>query len=553
MEWLKSLFVEHSAIQAVVVISLISTIGIGLGKVRFFGISLGAAFIFFAGILAGHFGLSIDPSVLTYVETFGLVVFVYALGVQVGPGFFNSLRADGFRLLAPAIAIVLIGTIMAVTMGLTLGVSLSDMSGILCGATTNTPALGAAQQILQQMGLDASGAALSCALTYPLGVVGVMLAILFIRKIFVKPADMPAPDAEHRKNVFIASYHLTNPAVFGKSVHQIAMQCQHRFVISRIWRDGKVSIPTSEKTLQKDDVILVATTPAEADALRLVFGEQEQKDWNTDTIDWNAVDSQLISQRILVTRPEINGKRLSALRLRNNYGINISRVYRSGVQLLATPELRLQLGDRLTVVGEAKALQNVEKILGNAVKDLDEPNLVSVFIGLVLGLILGAIPLTLPGISVPVKLGLAGGPIIIGILIGTFGPRLHMITYTTQSANLMLRALGLSMYLACLGLEAGTHFFATVMRPEGALWLLLGFLLTFVPVVLLGIFALRILRLDFGSVSGMLCGSMANPMALNYANDTIEGDNPSVSYATVYPLCMFLRVVIIQVVLMIFL
>ena len=549
MEWLKSLFVEHSALQAVVVISLISTIGIGLGKIRFFGISLGVAFIFFAGILAGHFGLTIDPQMLTYAESFGLVVFVYALGLQVGPGFFNSLRADGLRLLSPAVAVVLIGTALAIGMSFTLNVSMPDAAGILCGATTNTPALGAAQQTLQQMGIDPNGAALSCAVTYPLGVVGVILAIVFIRKVFVRPSDMPEPDAEHRKNVFIASYHLTNPAVFGKSVHEIASQSHHHFVISRIWRNGRVSIPTSDKTLQKDDIILVITAPSEADGLRLIFGEQELKDWNAENIDWNAVDSQLISQRILVTRPEINGRKLSSLRLRNNYGINISRVYRSGVQLLATPDLRLQMGDRLTVVGEAAAIQNVEKILGNAVKNLDEPNLVAVFVGLILGLVLGSIP----GISLPVKLGLAGGPIVIGILIGTFGPRLHMITYTTYSANLMLRALGLSMYLACLGLEAGAHFFETVMRPEGALWLLLGFLLTFVPVVLLGVFALRVLRIDFGSVSGMLCGSMANPMALTYANDTIEGDNPSVSYATVYPLCMFLRVVIIQVMLMIFL
>ena len=553
MEWLKELLVEHSALQAVVVISLISTIGIGLGKIRFFGISLGTAFIFFVGIMAGHFGLSLDPAMLTYAESFGLVIFVYALGLQVGPGFFSSMRVDGLRLISPAIAVVLLGTALAVGLSYAFKIPMSDMSGILCGATTNTPALGAAQQALQQMGMDTNGAALSCAVAYPLGVVGVILAMIFLRKLFVRPADMPGPDAEHHKNVFIASYHLTNPAVFGKSVHEIASQSHHHFVISRIWRNGRVSIPTSDKTLQKDDIILVITAPSEADGLRLIFGEQELKDWNAENIDWNAVDSQLISQRILVTRPEINGRKLSSLRLRNNYGINISRVYRSGVQLLATPDLRLQMGDRLTVVGEAAAIQNVEKILGNAVKNLDEPNLVAVFVGLILGLVLGSIPVSIPGISLPVKLGLAGGPIVIGILIGTFGPRLHMITYTTYSANLMLRALGLSMYLACLGLEAGAHFFETVMRPEGALWLLLGFLLTFVPVVLLGVFALRVLRIDFGSVSGMLCGSMANPMALTYANDTIEGDNPSVSYATVYPLCMFLRVVIIQVMLMIFL
>ncbi|WP_300797274.1 putative transporter [uncultured Alistipes sp.] len=550
MDWLKDLFIEHSALQAVVVISLISTIGIGLGKIRLFGVSLGTAFIFFVGIVAGHFGLTLDPAMLTYAESFGLIIFVYALGLQVGPGFFSSLRAGGLRLVSPAVGVVLVGTLLAAALSIACRVPMPEMSGILCGATTNTPALGAAQQALDQLGLDTNGAALSCAVTYPLGVVGVILAIIFLRKLFVRPSDLPGPDAEHRKNVFIASYHLTNPAVFGRSVHEIAAQSHHHFVISRVWRDGKVSIPTSDKTLQKDDVILVITTPAEADALRLIFGEQEQKDWNKENIDWNAIDSQLISQRILVTRPEINGRKLASLRLRNSYGINISRVYRSGVQLLATPDLRLQLGDRLTVVGEAAAIRNVEKILGNAVKSLNEPNLVAVFIGLILGLTLGSIPLAIPGISIPVKLGLAGGPIIVGILIGTFGPRMHMITYTTQSANLMLRALGLSMYLACLGLEAGAHFFETVMRPEGALWLGLGFLLTFVPVVLVGLFALRVLKVDFGTVAGLLCGSMANPMALNYANDTIEGDNPSVSYATVYPVCMFLRVIVIQILLM---
>ncbi len=553
MDWLRSLVFEHSAVQAVVVLSLIATAGIGLGKIRICGVSLGTAFIFFVGILAGHFGLSLDPAMLAYAESFGLILFVYALGLQVGPGFFSSLRSDGMRLVTPALLVLLLGTAAAVGLSFACRVPIADMSGILCGATTNTPALGAAQQMLMQLGRDTSGPALSCALTYPLGVVGVIFAIVLLRKFFVRPADLPGPDAEHRKNVYIASYRLTNPAVFGQSVHEIAAQSHHRFVISRLWRDGRVSIPTSDKTLQQNDILLVITTPAEADALRLIFGEQEQKDWNTENIDWNAIDSQLISQRILVTRPEINGRKLASLRLRNHYGINISRVYRSGVQLLATPDLRLQLGDRLTVVGEAEDIRRVEKILGNAVKSLNEPNLAAVFIGLILGLVLGSIPVALPGISVPVKLGLAGGPIIVGILIGTFGPRLHMITYTTQSANLMLRALGLSLYLACLGLDAGTHFFETVMRPEGALWLVLGFLLTVVPVMLVGIFALRTLHLDFGSVSGLLCGSMANPMALNYANDTIEGDNPSVSYATVYPVCMFLRVVLIQVILMLLL
>jgi AspT/YidE/YbjL antiporter-like protein len=319
-----------------------------------------------------------------------------------------------------------------------------------------------------------------------------------------------------------------------------------------MWHDGHVLIPMSDRVLQENDILLVITKPGETENLRQIFGKQEEKDWNNGNIDWNKIDSELTSQRIIVTRPEINGKKLSSLRLRNNYGINISRVYRAEVQLLATPDLVLQLGDRLTVVGETADIKRVEKILGNAVKSLNEPNLVSVFIGMILGLMVGCIPLAIPGISVPVKLGLAGGPIIIGILIGTFGPRLHMITYTTQSANMMLRAIGLNLYLACLGLDAGAHFFETIVRPEGALWLILGLLITFVPVVLIGIFALRVMKLDFGSITGLLCGSMANPMALTYANETIEGDNPSVAYATVYPVCMFLRVIIIQLVVMFF-
>ena len=549
MDYLHTLFIEHSALQAIIVISLISAIGLMLGRIRIFGISLGITFVFFAGILAGHFGLTIDSQMLFYAETFGLVLFVYALGLQVGPGFFSSMRSEGTKLLLPAIGVLLTGTLLAIGLSFAANVEISDMSGILCGATTNTPALAAAQQTLEQMEVDGSGAALSCALTYPLGVVGVIFAMIFLRKFFVKPADMPQPDNKHKKNVFIASYCVTNPDVFGKTISEIHDKHNH-FIISRMWHNGHVLIPMSDRVLQENDILLVITKPEETESLRQIFGKQEDKDWNAENIDWNKIDSELTSQRIIVTRPEINCKKLSSLRLRNNYGINISRVYRAEVQLLATPDLVLQLGDRLTVVGEKADIKRVEKILGNAIKSLNEPNLVSVFIGMILGLMVGSIPLAIPGISVPVKLGLAGGPIIVGILIGTFGPRLHMVTYTTQSANMMLRAIGLNLYLACLGLDAGAHFFETIVRPEGALWLILGLLITFVPVVLIGIFALRVMKLDFGSITGLLCGSMANPMALTYANESIEGDNPSVAYATVYPVCMFLRVIIIQLVVM---
>ena len=550
MEWLYSLFIEHSALQAVVVLSLISAIGLGLGKIHVCGISLGVTFVFFAGILAGHFGLSIDPQMLNYAESFGLIIFVYALGLQVGPGFFSSFRKGGVTLNMLAIAVVILGTLLTVVCSYTTEVSLPNMVGILCGATTNTPALGAAQQTLKQMGLESSTPALGCAVAYPLGVIGVILAVLLIRKLLVRREDLEVKEKDDANKTYIAAFQVHNPAIFDKSIKDIAHMSYPKFVISRLWRDGNVSIPTSEKIIKEGDRLLVVTSEKDALALTVLFGEQENTDWNKEDIDWNAIDSQLISQRIVVTRPELNGKKLGALRLRNHYGINISRVYRSGVQLLATPELTLQLGDRLTVVGEAAAIQNVEKVLGNAVKSLKEPNLVAVFVGIILGLALGAVPFSIPGISTPIRLGLAGGPIIVCILIGTFGPRLHMITYTTRSANLMLRALGLSLYLACLGLDAGAHFFDTVFRPEGLLWIGLGFGLTVVPTVLVGFFAFKIMKIDFGSVSGMLCGSMANPMALNYANDTIPGDNPSVAYATVYPLSMFLRVIIAQVLLM---
>ncbi len=549
MDWINTLFIEHSALQAIIVLSLISAIGLGLGKVHFFGVSLGITFVFFAGILAGHFGLSIDPQMLNYAESFGLVIFVYALGLQVGPGFFSSFRKGGVQQNMLATGVVLIGTLMAVAGTYLIPISLPDMVGLLCGATTNTPALGAAQQTLKQMGVDASAPALSCAMAYPLGVVGVILSILFIRKVWVRDKDLTVKDIDNANQPFIAAFQAHNPAIFNKSIKEIANLSYPKFVISRLWRDGKVCIPTSETVIRENDRLLVITSERFAPALTLLFGEQEHTDWNKDDIDWNAIDSRLISQRIVVTRPELNGKKLGSLHLRNLYGINISRVYRSGVQLLATAGLRLQLGDRLTVVGEAAAVHNVEKVLGNAVRSLKEPNLIAVFIGIILGLALGAVPFNIPGISAPVRLGLAGGPIIVGILIGTFGPRIHMVTYTTRSANLMLRALGLSLYLACLGLDAGEHFFETVFRSEGLLWIGTGFLLTIVPVLIMGILAFKWLHVDFGTVVGVLCGSMANPMALTYANETIPGDNPSVAYATVYPLSMFLRVIIAQVLL----
>ena len=524
MEWIYNLFFDHSAIQAVVVMSLIISTGLALGKIHICGISLGVTFVFFMGILAGHLGLSVDPQMLTYAESFGLVLFVYALGLQVGPGFFSSFQKGGFKLNMLGLGVIILGTAMALALCLVTPISLPDMTGILCGATTNTPALGAAQQTLKQLGLPTSGAALSCAVTYPLGVVGVIFAIVVVKKLFVRPSDMNEHEHDDPNHTYIATFQVHNPAIFHKSIQDIAQLSYPKFVISRIWREGKVSIPTSDKVLEEADRLLVITTEKDVPALTILFGEQENRDWNKEDIDWNAIDSQLISKHIVITNTEINGKKLGSLRLRNTYGINISRVLRSGVQLLATPNLVLQLGDRLTIVGEAAAINNVEKVLGNTVKTLKDPNLASIFIGIVLGL-----------------------------MVGCYGPRLHMLTYTTRSASLMLRGIGLSLYLACLGLDAGAHFFDTVFRPEGAMWIGIGFLITFFPVVIMALVSLRIYKMDFGNTCGMLCGSMANPMALNYANDIIPNDNPAVSYATVYPLGMFIRVIIAQLMLMFFL
>lgn len=553
MDWILDILMHHSAWQAVIVISMISACGLFLGRVKVFGISLGVTFVFFMGIFFGNLGFSIDSGVLEYAEDFGLALFVYALGVQVGPGFFSSLRKSGLKMSMLALLVVLIGTIMTVLLPSVMGISLPDAVGIMCGATTNTPALGAAQQALAQLGQPTSGAALGCAVTYPLGVVGVIFAILLMNKTIVHKHELVAREGEASDHTFIAAYHVLNPGVYDKTVGQLADISHEQFVISRLWRNGKVTIPSSSTMLEKNDRILVITNEQSGDAMRILFGEQESTDFNKADIDWNAIDSKLVSRRIILTRSEMNGKHLGSLKLRNHYGVNVTRIYRSGVRLLATPDLRLLLGDRITVVGEEASIKNVEKKLGNAVKNLDEPNLISIFIGLTIGLLMGLIPISLPGISAPVKLGLAGGPIIAGILMGTFGPRLHMVTYTTQSVNLMMRALGLTAYLACLGLESGSDFFATVVRPEGLLWILVGFLLTIVPVLVVGVIALKVMKIDFGSISGMLCGSMANPMALDYATDTLKSDSTSVAYTTVYPLCMFVRVILAQVILLLFL
>ena len=546
------MFLSHSALQAVIILSIICAVGLALGKVRILGVSLGATFVFFIGIVAGHLGITIDEGVLYYVESFGLVLFIFTLGLQVGPGFFSSFRKGGITLNVLGLSVVLLGTLMAIVASCITGMSVADMIGVLCGAVTNTPALGAAQQALKQVGLPSSSLALGCAVTYPLGVVGVILALAVMRSVLYGK-NVPESPVEDNDETFVAEFKVMNPAIFGKTLLEVNRVSGREFVVSRLWRDNSACSPASDTVLESGDRLLVVTSEKDAENLALLFGEQVQDvDWNNKDIDWNSIDRELVSSRILITKTEWNGKKLGSLMLRRKYGVNTTRIYRSGMQLLARPGLRLQMGDRLTVVGEAHAVEQVEKLLGNAVQSLNEPNLIGVFIGMSIGLILGAIPIMIPGMSVPVKLGLAGGPVIVGILIGTFGPRLHMVTYVTRSANLMLRSLGLSLYLACLGLDAGGQFFDVVIRPEGALWVLFGFLFTIVPVLIVGFIGLKVLKIDFATMSGALCGSMANPMALNYSNESLESDVPSAGYATVYPFSMFARLIIVQIVILLF-
>ena len=550
MEWINELFNTHSALQTLVLLSLIIAVGLALGRIRIKGISLGVAFVFFVGILAGHFNLSADHGMLDFAETFGLSLFVYTLGLYVGPNFFGLMRHEGIASNLWGLGVIAIGTLMALGLCAVLPVSLPDMVGILCGATTNTPALGAAQQALETAGKPSGGAALGCAVTYPLGVVGVIVAMILIRKFFVKPADLKPRISMEEDKTYVAQFVVINPALDGKTLAQVSQKSHIKFIVSRIWRGGEVIMPLASTQLRINDNVLVVTMADEIQSLEILFGKKIETDWNKKKIDWNAIDAHVESRVIVVSRRVLNGKHLGQLHLRATYGVNVSRIQRGDIKLLATDDIRLQYGDRLTVVGAPEDINHVEGFHGNAAQILNEPNLAAIFLGILLGLAIGTIPISLPGMSAPVKLGMAGGPIVVGILVGSLGSRAHFISYTTPSASLMLRKLGLSLYLACLGIEAGYQFFDTVVRPEGLMWVGIGFALTVVPVLVIGVAALLTHKYDFGTICGILCGSMANPMALSYANDTLKGDSASISYTSVYPLGMFVRVVIAQVLIM---
>jgi AspT/YidE/YbjL antiporter-like protein len=554
MDWIIDIFTQQTFIQATLILSLICATGLALGQIRIGGVSLGVTFVFFAGIIAGHLGLQINPDMLTMIQNFGLVLFIYALGVQVGPGFFSSFKKGGVKLNMLGIFLMFAGTAMAVILHWSTGISIGDMMGLLSGAVTNTPMLGAAQQALLQVEPDniagANNMAMACAVGYPFGLIGMIVCVIFLRSI-LKKGKKSGGDASS-DNTFVAEYQVSNPAIFGKTIMEIRKNADCHFVISRIWKDGKVIIPTSESIIEENEHLLVVSSRNDVERVKTLFGHKEDVDWNKKGIDWNAIDSQLVSRKVLVTKPELNGVKLGSLKLRNSFGINITRVNRAGINLLPSRSLRLQLGDKLIIVGENRAVENVSTILGNQAKELGNPNLFAIFLGIVTGLVLGSIPFAFPGMSMPVKLGIAGGPIIVGLIMGAFGPRLHLSIYMSRSANLMLRQLGLTIYLAGLGLSAGAGFFETVFTAEGIKWVLISLALAIVPVLLTAFVASRLFKTGYADNVGMLCGAMANPFALDFAGSEEGNDDPAVAYATVYPASIFLRVISAQMIILIF-
>ncbi len=555
ISWLQEMFLIPSGTQTIIILSIVSGIGLLLGRMRIASISLGVTFVFFVGILFAHFGVQTVESMTSFIQSFGLALFVYALGVEVGPSFFPSLKSKGIGYNLQGIFLLVITYIMVIAIHYSLGISMGNILGVMSGAATNTPVLAAVQSTLQslhptepKLGADA---AMATAVTYPFGVVGVILSLALLFRI--APTTSKQEKSEFRA-AYIAEFEILTEGLCGHTVKDIVLKTKKHFIISRIWRKNELLLPSSTTQLYKHDHILVLCHQEDAEELGAFFGKRDdQQDWNRPDINWDAIDARLNSKRIIITNPKLNGVKLGTLKLRNKYSLNITRIDRAGVELLASPDLYLQTGDRLVVVGEAGAVSQVEKLMGNSIQTLDKPRLVSFFLGLALGCLLGSIPLFIPGMSIPLKLGLAGGPIVMGILMGAFGARLKVSTFMTNSATQLIKQIGLVLYLAGLGLSTGGHFADTLLNGDGLLWLGLGALITVGPILISGGINIFILKKGYAETAGMLCGSVANPFALDYAVDITESRNCSVAYATVYPVIMFLRIISAQILLILFL
>ena len=558
---MKDLFLGQGVAHTILLLALVIGVGIYLGRFKVKGLSLGSTWILFVGIIASHFGLRSDPETLHFVKEFGLILFVFSIGLQVGPGFFHSFKSGGVKLNLLAAVNVLLAVIVTWVVSLVTGTDLKTMVGVMSGAVTNTPGLGAAQQTLVDVsvagGMDpvaaskaASGLASAYAVSYPIGVIGVITVILVFRALLKidPPKELAVLQAKEGTSGQARRMHLAveNPAIFGKTVHEILHGFEGKFVVSRIMKGDEVILSTADTVLEEGDKVLVVTSQEEVDKLRILFGEEVPM----HVQDWDKKDHHLVSRRLSVSKSSLTGKSLRDLHFREAYGVSVTRVIRAGVQLVARPDLYLQMGDGLIVVGPEENIARVADIVGNSSSALDKPNLVPIFLGIVVGIIVGSLPIRFPGIPQAIKLGLAGGPLIVAILLGHFGPRFKITTYTTMSANLMLREIGISLFLASVGIGAGENFVSSIVNG-GYWWILYGALITLIPVTLTFLLARLVARLNFYQICGLISGSCCNPPALAFAQGMYGSDYASVNYATVYPLSMFLRVLVAQLLILI--
>lgn len=553
MDWLQNLlFDENSIAHIVLLYSFVIAVGVLLGKIKFFGVSLGVTFVLFTGIVCGHFGLTGNTQILTFLQDFGLILFVFCIGLQVGPSFFSSFKKGGIAMNLVAMGIVALNIAVAVALyyGLNGRIELPMMVGILCGAVTNTPGLGAANEALSQLNYNGPQIAMGYACAYPLGVLGIIGSIIAIR--YICQINLKKEEEDIAKEE-AANPHLTprmmhlevhNEALAGKTLLQVRDFMGRDFVCSRILQNGHVSIPNRDTVFHLGDQLFVVCAEDDAEAIIAFIGPKIE-------VDWEKQDTPMVSRRILITQPKMNGNQLGEFHFSSMYGVNVTRVNRSGMDIFASRNLTLQVGDRVMVVGPQDAVERVANLMGNSLKRLDHPNIVTIFVGIFLGIFFGSLPIAFPGIPTPVKLGLAGGPLIVSILIGRFGYKLKLVTYTTMSANLMLREIGIALFLASVGIKAGANFVNTVVDGDGLLYVGCGFLITVIPLLIMGAVARWHYKMNYFMLMGLIAGSNTDPPALAYSNQTAGNNAPAVGYSTVYPVSMFLRILTAQLLILI--
>jgi putative transport protein len=556
MNWFTELLTGNSIAHAVLIYAFVIATGVMLGKIKIGGISLGVTFVLFMGILVGHFGFTVDHTVMHFIKEFGLILFIFSIGLQVGPSFFTSFKKGGMMLNGLACLLILLGIGVTLSLYYIFGgeISIPMLVGIMQGAVTNTPGLGAAQEALRQLSEAGEltghipSIGLGYAVAYPMGVIGVLLSFIIIRGIFRVKLDKEEESLnaqrESTETPNWISIKVTNESLVDCTLSQCQNMIRRQFIASRLFTGTEVIVPSEETRLRLGDILSIIVNDADEKSVVAFMGKK------VDYV-WEDSENTMVSRRIVVTQSNINGKTIGSLALRSVYGVNITRVHRSGIDLLARPELYLQVGDRVTVVGSVDAIKKVEQILGNTLKRLNEPHLITIFLGIFVGILVGSIPIHFPNMPMPAKLGLAGGPLIVAILLGRFGYRLKLITYTTQSANLMLREMGISLFLASVGISAGAEFVDTVVSPDGLRWILSGVLITMIPALTVGIIG-RLLKLNYFTLIGMISGSCTNPPALAYSSSIANNDAPAVAYSTVYPLTMFLRIICAQFIILLF-